>query len=364
MKISDCPKVESIDKDDVLLLDGANGTKTIKIKENFTTNLIDGAPDESVNLRGGASSLSTKTMSLGKNTIAGSKCFNITAFDDENNAYTLDSVEGLEIGDVFSIKIFNNYDEYGTITAINGTTVTVSKYHKDEANTTERIFWIPEKPACGTTDFGIGAIASGEGCWAIGNGSHATGNNTKAKGRYSHTEGNKTSAGYAAHAEGRKSVASGVCAHAEGDSTVASGIHSHAEGRRTAASDLGAHAEGTDTKAKKEGSHAEGGMTEADGKWSHAEGYGTRAMSNAQHVDGRFNIPDINHKYAHITGNGTAGDDAHRSNAYTLDWHGNAWFAGTVEAKAIILKSATAGSTKRFKVTVDDNGKLTTTEIK
>ena len=34
--------------------------------------------------------------------------------------------------------------------------------------------------------------------------------------------------------------------------------------------------------------------------------------------------------YAHIVGNGTA-EDA-RSNAHTLDWSGNAWFAGKVSA--------------------------------
>jgi hypothetical protein len=33
-------------------------------------------------------------------------------------------------------------------------------------------------------------------------------------------------------------------------------------------------------------------------------------------------------KYAHILGNGTK--DA-RSNAHTVDWHGNGWFAGEVK---------------------------------
>ena len=32
--------------------------------------------------------------------------------------------------------------------------------------------------------------------------------------------------------------------------------------------------------------------------------------------------------YAHIVGNGTS--DTARSNAHTLDWQGNAWFAGDV----------------------------------
>ena len=65
--------------------------------------------------------------------------------------------------------------------------------------------------------------------------------------------------------------------------------------------------------------------------------------------------------YAHIVGNGTSSTT--RSNAHTLDWKGNAWFAGTVEGTAMIVKSSTEGSSKRFKITVDDSGVITATEI-
>ncbi len=61
-----------------------------------------------------------------------------------------------------------------------------------------------------------------------------------------------------------------------------------------------------------------------------------------------------------IVGNGKT---TQRSNAHTLDWDGNAWYAGSVEGKAVILPSITDGSTKRFKITVDDSGTLTATEI-
>lgn len=64
--------------------------------------------------------------------------------------------------------------------------------------------------------------------------------------------------------------------------------------------------------------------------------------------------------YAHIVGNGTVSKP---SNAHTLDWDGNAWFAGYVEGNAIILPSTTEGSTKRFRITVDDSGVLTATEV-
>lgn len=99
----------------------------------------------------------------------------------------------------------------------------------------------------------------------------------------------------------------------------------------------------------------------ASGEYAHAEGWNTIAASNYQHVQGKFNIADNQSTYADIVGNGTTLDN--RSNAYTLDWNGNGWFAGTVEASAILLRSSTPNSTKVFRITVDDTGVLTTTEV-
>ena len=75
-------------------------------------------------------------------------------------------------------------------------------------------------------------------------------------------------------------------------------------------------------------SHAEGEMSKADRYASHAEGIGTIAHTTGQHVEGKYNIEDTGHKYVHIVGNGTSNEE--RSNAHTLDWEGNAWFAGNV----------------------------------
>lgn len=114
------------------------------------------------------------------------------------------------------------------------------------------------------------------------------------------------------------------------------------------------------TEANGTNSHAEGDTSKANGVCSHAEGLHTIASGDVQHTEGKYNIEDSSGRYAHIVGNGSSTE---RSNAYTLDWQGNAWFAGMVEAPAIILKSSTEGSSKRFKVTVDDSGTLTTTEV-
>lgn len=99
----------------------------------------------------------------------------------------------------------------------------------------------------------------------------------------------------------------------------------------------------------------------ATGDYSHAEGDSTIARGNNQHVQGKFNIVDKSNKYVHIVGNGSSDDT--RSNAHTLDWDGNAWYAGTIEGTAMIVKSTTEGSTKRFKITVDDSGTLSAIEI-
>ena len=95
----------------------------------------------------------------------------------------------------------------------------------------------------------------------------------------------------------------------------------------------GAHLEGKYCKALMSGAHAEGEFTEALGSDSHAEGFYTIAKGATQHVQGKYNIKDTTNTYAHIVGNGTTNSD--RSNAHTLDWNGNAWYAGTVSAGTV-----------------------------
>lgn len=158
-----------------------------------------------------------------------------------------------------------------------------------------------------------------------------------------------------------KNTASGEASHAEGMATTASGKYSHAEGKETKAEGYQSHSEGSKTTAKGDHSHAEGALTSATRTGAHAEGWQTIASSAFQHVQGQYNIADSTDTYAHIVGNGKR--DTSRSNAHTLDWNGNAWYAGTVEGTAMIVKSSTEGSSKRFKITVDDSGAITATEI-
>ena len=158
----------------------------------------------------------------------------------------------------------------------------------------------------------------------------STQENTSYKiGDYAFAEGSATQAsGGHSHAEGSNTKALGSYSHAEGNNTEASGSHSHAEGDYTKASGHYSHAEGSNTKASGDYSHAEGQRSQASGSMSHAEGFRTTASSNYQHVQGKYNIEDSNNIYTDIIGNGKS--DTERSNAATVDWNGNGWYAGDV----------------------------------
>ena len=175
----------------------------------------------------------------------------------------------------------------------------------------------------------------------------AEGKDTRASGNRSHAEGHSTTAlGDSSHVEGGGTRASGYVSHAEGISTKALGDYSHAEGNQTEASGAGSHAEGNRTIASSPNSHAEGDYTTASGISSHAEGLETTAQGNNQHVQGKYNISDTTS--AHIVGNGSG--YSNKSNAHTLDWSGNAWFAGDV------YTGSTSGTNK------DDGSKKLATE--
>ena len=167
--------------------------------------------------------------------------------------------------------------------------------------------------------------------------------NGKAKGSirsiYAYDETGKLLGEYA-QAFGENTIASGIHSHAEGSGATASNTNSHAEGGYTKASGYASHAEGSNSKALGEASHAEGNITTASGDCSHAEGLYTIASGENQHVQGKYNISDTTS--AHIVGNGSS--NSNRSNVHTLDWSGNAWFAGDVYTGSTSGTNKDAGS--------------------
>lgn len=214
---------------------------------------------------------------------------------------------------------------------------------------------------------GAGAFAAGSRTVASGDYSKTEGAGTTAQGKFAHAEGFATIAsGNYSHTEGDNTVASAIGSHAEGYGSTASGKYSHTEGQKAEASGAFSHAEGNKSIASGTGSHAEGQYAEASGTISHVEGEGTVANSRAQHVHGRYNIADTPEtveiggkkcgKYIHIVGNGTA-EDA-RSNAHTLDWSGNGWYAGNLRVGGT---SYDDGSDIALKSEVDDSKTYTDT---
>ena len=146
------------------------------------------------------------------------------------------------------------------------------------------------------------------------------------------------------------------------DKNIAVGDYSHAEGRGSYAKGYCSHTEGYQTYAAEDCTHAEGHHSQAVGKHSHAEGSLTQALGKNQHVQGILNIPDPDNKYAHIVGNGTLENEEYLkgitfSNAHTLDWDGNAWFAGNVTCNSILMTDQTTGLVYRMYI---DNGELKT----
>lgn len=74
-------------------------------------------------------------------------------------------------------------------------------------------------------------------------------------------------------------------------------------------------------------------FSDAKGESSFSCGYQTTAGSSYQFVSGVLNVEDPDGQYAQIVGNGDAWSaDGVPSNAYTLDWDGNGYYAGKVEA--------------------------------
>ncbi len=180
------------------------------------------------------------------------------------------------------------------------------------------------------TTIGVQSVALGYNTTASGTASYAEGVYTTASGTASHALGYSTTAsGYASHAEGESSnLISAVISDFSSSTTNNTIITTWNTKKFSLAKGIASHIEGKDNLALGETSHAEGNSTIAKGNCSHAEGYWTKASGQYQHVQGKYNIKDDANTYAHIVGNGTA--DNTRSNAHTLDWNGNAWFAGKV----------------------------------
>ena len=142
------------------------------------------------------------------------------------------------------------------------------------------------------------------------------------------------------HGESHTTTENTTNTYIEGSSNYASGSHIHVEGRKCKVYKNNSHSEGYMTICRGNRAHSQNSLTEANGGGSHSEGFYTKAGSSYQHVQGKVNIEDVNQIYAHIVGNGTATineagynivvTEYNPRNIHTVDWNGNAWYAGSV----------------------------------
>lgn len=183
--------------------------------------------------------------------------------------------------------------------------------YKDEWNKFESV----AKPGEGYSSVVLSTAASASGSYSFASGRGI------ATGDFATALGWGTAEGDSSLAVGEAS-ALGDCSFAIGyGTTTASGVGSFAQTYQGGASGSYSFARGTEAGAG--GSH------------SFAQGAQVHASSDFQFVYGKANIIDDENKYIHIVGNGKASiganDGYHSpSNAHTLDWNGNAWFAGDI----------------------------------
>lgn len=253
-----------------------------------------------------------------------------------------------------------------------------------EAQTTADGKYMTAENPVGTGSFSMGRQAD----TVVGEYSFVVGYNNTAIRTASFAEGqsNRCQSNYG-HVEGLSNIANGgACIHVEGQSNGGYAACSHVEGFNNTSHAKYGHAEGSSNTVSGQSTHAEGENNVISGYYGHIEGFHNITAKYAQHVQGRYNISDKDEtsnfgEFAHIVGNGTS--TSGRSNAHTLRWDGTAWFAGDVYVgstsgtnrdegsqklvangdKEIVLQSSTEGSTKKFKLTIDDSGTLNITEI-
>lgn len=159
----------------------------------------------------------------------------------------------------------------------------------------------------------------------IGDKSTALGENNEASGVWSFVTG---VGNVATHM--KSSVVSGENNVVKSNNGIASGFNNGVFGHCSCAEGNGNQIgteDDPDSRNKAMCCHAEGKDNIIDKhSFIHVQGLGNIGKGSCSDVSGKYNIPDEDSKYAKIVGNGAS--DKNRSNAHTLDWKGNGWFAG------------------------------------
>ena len=309
--------------------------------------------------------VSMNAAASGFGSIAGGRGFEIKSCRAGNNGngyYTLSAIDGISVGDEYSVRLNSVKYKTGKVVAISGNEVEVSNYDStlyvdssaynapeaenydpNKVPTRENYFMVYGKPTVGDREVGFNAVAFGENTQATDRDAFAAGRDTKAIGQYSTAVGRNTVAGYAAFASGKDTQALGEEAHSEGYKTYALANCAHAEGQETYAKAIASHSEGSSydqdgenlmyngavrkLEAKGHASHAEGGSSQTgdNAYYAHAEGWLTTAEGVASHTEGRGTTASGG--ASHAEGYGTKAEgyashaEGHNSNAHSDSAH-------------------------------------------
>lgn len=157
--------------------------------------------------------ISSSSSGKGRSNQVGCRGYQILSCEEVDmttGKYFLNSIEGLSVGDVYSV-IFNSfYINQGKILEIDidNMSITVSNYLNEWSKEGHNHLFIVSKPFLGTEDIGQFANAKGLRNIALLQGANASGKYTQAIGRFSRADGlNAVAKGYGAIAEGKGVIA-------------------------------------------------------------------------------------------------------------------------------------------------------------
>lgn len=207
-------------------------------------------------------------------------------------------------------------------------------------------------------DYAMSAAMAGGGSGGSGGGVTNL-ENGPGEGAIQMSGAGNTASGLQSVALGSQNQATDNRSMAFGEQNTVSGYGGMAFGSGNTVQHWRAIAIGTWNQPDSTSAIAIGSFCKTYGEDSVAIGYQLTAYHPRQMLCGQFNdATSIKSTTAYVFGNGTS--DSKRSNAHTLDWSGNAWYAGSVECTALIMKSPNG---TRYQITVDDSGTLSATTI-
>lgn len=294
--------------------------------------------------------LAPYTSVKGYNNTAGGRAFGVLNVT-RDKAFLIDicDITGIEIGDkvsIYSVTTKKVYNDCGTITNIDGNTITIGDLPEDvlSLNNTDitHIYFSNKLELNG--DIILGTGASVEGGSVVDDNDGKTYYN-KSLGVRSHVEGSgNLSLNYDTHVEGSLNIASGNQAHAGGYRTkstgyqtftmgngteanghqaLATGSNTKATGQQSASFGSGTEASGNQSDAKGTGSKAIGGQssakgykTEAIGEQSDSSGHSTKAKGGRSHAGGLYSNAEHNQSFVHGTRLKTSKDNQFVVGAY------------------------------------------------